>query len=218
MILEVEFFLNDLKTTIISHLICRIPAHRVILFANTPYFESMLNEDMKEVTIQEVSGDVLQALVNFCYTGEILLNKENLGEYRAAASSLKLVRIEKLCEEFYLRWLSFKNCLRLRAFADQNNLKKVKVEAETILMNKFQLVIQEKEFQDLQIDTLKWLLENDEIYVYSEEEVFNAIIRWIEFDEEQRKCNFGALVSLVRIQQIKQTVNKQRLFSITDNI
>jgi hypothetical protein len=95
-------------------------------------------------------------------------------------------------------------------------------ETETYLMNKFQLVTQGKEFQDLKIETLKLILENDEMYVYSEEEVFNAIIRWIEFDEEQRKCNFGALVSLVRVQQIKQTVNRlftvTGYFSITDNI
>lgn len=92
-----------MKATIISYLIYRIPAHRVILFANSRYFEALINEDMKEVAIQEVNGDMLEALISFCFTGKMSINKQNVGDIFAAASFMKMDQIKKLCEEFNMR-------------------------------------------------------------------------------------------------------------------
>lgn len=48
----------------------------MFLFANTPYFDAFLKDDMKEanqnvVTIQGVTGPILQPLISFGYTGKI---------------------------------------------------------------------------------------------------------------------------------------------------
>lgn len=162
------------------------------------------NQDV--VTIQGVNGDILQALISFCYTGKININKRNVDELLAAATSMEFMQIEKLCEKFYLRSLWHKTALGLWLLAEQYNLVELKAAAEAIIMKHFQILAHGKEFRELKVDTLKWLLQNDRIYVYSEEEVFNAVVRWIEFDEEQRNSCFVELVSLVRVQFINKMV------------
>lgn len=143
------------------------------------------------LTIEEVKGDILQVLIAFCYTGLISITTQNVDQIYAAALLIKFTRIQEFCVKFYLKY----------------NSEELQVKVDAVLLNKFQIVAQEEDYRNLNVDTLKWLLQNDNIYVYSEEEIFNALIRWIEFDEEKRKEHFSELLPLVRIQQVKQTVN-----------
>lgn len=63
-------------TLIAAHDGRRIPSHRVVLSGASPYFAAMFTGDLREareaeVTLQEMEGDSLYQLVQYCYTGEI---------------------------------------------------------------------------------------------------------------------------------------------------
>jgi hypothetical protein len=59
----------------------------------------------------------------------------------------------------------------------------------------------------MKVEALEFLLANDDLFVYSEEVVFNAIAKWIRHDEVMRKQQFSRLMHLVRFEQIKSSVS-----------
>lgn len=53
----------------------RVQAHRIVLSAASPYFAAMFTGSLREVneseiTLQEVDGDSLYQLIQYCYTGK----------------------------------------------------------------------------------------------------------------------------------------------------
>jgi hypothetical protein len=55
-----------------------IPAHRLVLSAGSEYFSAMFTSGLREaaqseVVLQDVDGDALWMLVNYCYTGIVVL-------------------------------------------------------------------------------------------------------------------------------------------------
>lgn len=56
----------------------RIPAHRLVLSAASDYFAAMFMNDVKEATMEEirmkdVDPDAMVAIVNYAYTGNLVL-------------------------------------------------------------------------------------------------------------------------------------------------
>ena len=61
----------------------KLPAHRVVLAATTPYFAMMFSNDFiesktAEVTISGVEANVVASIVRCCYTGAIDIDCENV--------------------------------------------------------------------------------------------------------------------------------------------
>lgn len=165
----------------------------------------MIEATKEEITIQGVSGDSLRALLTFCYTGEILLNEDNVDDIVGAASLMAMTSVERLCEKYYLQRLSRTNCLGLWQLAEQYVYDELKTSALAIALEEFVLVVDEEEFVLLKPETLERLLKSDSLYVHSEESVFNALVRWINHDKE-RQTFFEELMKLVRMNRMKPSV------------
>lgn len=77
----------------------------------------MLSDDTNEnddITIQEFDGDIRQALILYCYTGNIWIHDQNVKKILVANSLMKFIGIEKMCEAFCVDFLLRKNCLGYR--------------------------------------------------------------------------------------------------------
>lgn len=55
-----------------------------------------------EITINGVRGDILQLLADFCYSGQITVDNENVDEVVAAATLLQFNEVIEICAEQYL--------------------------------------------------------------------------------------------------------------------
>lgn len=64
------------------------------------------------------------------------------------------------------------------------------------------------EFLQLDADCLAALLKDDGINVTSEEEVFNALMRWVKYDYESHKPSLGTLSECVRFKHVSESVRK----------
>ncbi|PAV75433.1 hypothetical protein WR25_17823 [Diploscapter pachys] len=67
----------------------------------------------------------------------------------------------------------------------------------------FIAVSQSEEFVQLDINEVTQILEKDELYIDSEKDVLEAAIRWIRFDEANRKDYSARLLSCVRLPLLK---------------
>lgn len=68
----------------------KLKAHRNILSAASPFFCKLLQSDMKEnregvVRFEEISGSIMEDVLEFIYTGTVEVTSENAKELIAAA-------------------------------------------------------------------------------------------------------------------------------------
>jgi len=74
-----------------------------------------------EVTLQEVDGDALTVLVQYCYTGSIELREDTVETLLATACLLQLNSVVNACCNFLARQLHPTNCLGFAFFAEQQS-------------------------------------------------------------------------------------------------
>ncbi|XP_001948325.1 kelch-like protein 23 [Acyrthosiphon pisum] len=81
-----------------------IHGHKLILMSASPYFRIMFNSfeetDKDHVVIKGISSTILKLLINYIYSGEIILNEENVKDVLAAADLMKLFYIRIAYEKF----------------------------------------------------------------------------------------------------------------------
>lgn len=126
----------------------------------------------------------------------------------ASASAMQLVRVAKLCEKHCLRQLSPKNCVRAWLLADRYNFGELKKKAFNVVLDSFPMIVDCVEILQLEKGSLQQVLADDHLSVACEEDVFQALVRWVQFDEDNRKTHFAQLVrSVVRVKETKMEVN-----------
>ncbi|KHN75322.1 Kelch-like protein 8 [Toxocara canis] len=102
------------------------PAHRYVLAAAIPYFNSMFASDMREsrqqrISIQDIPASAFRQLLEFAYTSRVNINGENVQQLLYAASILQMDAVCSACQSFLTQYLTTANCLSIRHFAEQHN-------------------------------------------------------------------------------------------------
>lgn len=160
-----------------------------------------------ELSIKGVRGDILQQLIEYCYSGEISIDSASVGDVMKAASMLQFTEVQEHCTEFYSTVLSVLNCLDIWEFADVHNVRPLKALAKRVALENFAAVSMLEAFNRLGVEELTSLLKEDEANVTSEEEVLRALLRWIKYDVDNRKEFLGTLLPFIRYEFLKGSVS-----------
>lgn len=181
-----------------------IPAHRLVLSANCEYFAAMFTNSLREtfqeeIELKEVDGDALWTLVRYFYNGNIDLSEDNVETLLATASLLQLSSIVDACCQFLVKQLHPSNCLGIRRFADIHGCSNLLKTANTYTNDHFMEVIKNQEFLSLTPEDVATLLQSDDLNVFSEESVFDALLRWLENDPANRQKEASQLLAFVKL-------------------
>ncbi|KAL5012389.1 hypothetical protein ScPMuIL_010940 [Solemya velum] len=182
----------------------KIFAHRVILSACSPYFHAMFTGELAEsrqteVTIRDIDEGAMEVLIDFCYTSNITVEESNVQTLLPAACLLQLAEIQEVCCEFLKRQLDPSNCLGIRAFADTHACRDLLRIADKFTQHNFQDVMESEEFLLLPINQLVDIISSDELNVRSEEQVYNAVMGWVKYNIQERRCHLSTVVQHVRL-------------------
>lgn len=151
---------------------------------------------------------MLLLFLNYCYTNTININDANVDQVLSVASLLKFETVERKCIDHLMCGLNATNCLGIWLLTDKyQHLVERDIALEATL-DFFWIVIQHDDFVNLNVEPLTILLGHDDLNVYSEEDVFGAVQRWIDFDADKRKCEFERLFALVRVCHLQEAVNE----------
>ena len=160
---------------------------------------SLRESGESEVTLGDVSGDVLQAVVNYCYTGAIDIREDNVETLLATACLMQLHEVVEACSRFLAHQLHPSNCLGIAVFAEHQACTSLLQEANAYTSQNFMQVIRNQEFLQLTVDQMTSLLSNDDLNVTSEEHIFHALMSWIQHDPTTRKPLVGRLLAFVKL-------------------
>ena len=101
-----------------------LKAHRNVLSAGSPYFCRLLQSDMKEnregiIRFEEISGSVMEDVLEFIYTGTVQVTQENAEELIAAGNYLIMPCLKTLSGRFLEHEMSQMNCISTFYFAEK---------------------------------------------------------------------------------------------------
>ena len=180
-----------------------LSAHRVVLAANVPYFRAMLTSKMQEsgqrdITLMNVDGEGLKRILGFVYTGRLEITETSAQGILVTASLLGLPEIVSACERFIAKRLGTANCLGIAEFARLHNLEALSSTAETYSFKHFSSISAKEEFLSLSVERVEELVSSNDITITAEEDVYEAVTRWIRHDLDSRRGHAEQLYRHVR--------------------
>lgn len=162
-----------------------VGAHRLVLSAISPYFRSMFTGDLcesrqKVIKMENIEGDILATLVRFAYSSKLEINNVNVEGLLAASNLLQIKEVEKMCCDYLQAQLHSSNCLGIWALAEHHHCRELSAYTFKFILKHFSMVCQDEEFCCLSLKDVKIILNDPNLSINSEEEVFEAGLRWIE--------------------------------------
>ena len=181
------------------------PAHRCVLSAGSPYFRALFTSELKLresednlIQLTEVTCDAFTEVLQFIYSGKAKINSSNAQDLVIAADYLIIPSLKWKASLFLEESINVSNCLALESFASQYSCESLKQAAVTYSLENFVAVAKSSDFQSFELEKVKTLLSDDKINVPQEEEVYEAMIRWVKHEVESRGCFLPELLKCLR--------------------
>ncbi|XP_066492866.1 kelch-like protein 2 [Tiliqua scincoides] len=188
----------------------RFPCHRMLLAAINPYFRAMFSNSFREsqdgeVLLQDMDPSIVQVVVNYCYTEEIVLQPEMAQDLFVAASRLQILPLLESCSRFLLKHLSVENCLSLYELGYAHSDQALFEEAKALINVHFRRLSQEDEsFLSLTPSTLISIISLDSLVISSELIVYRAVWHWVMAQLSSRLPFLRNLLAHVRLPLLTQ--------------
>lgn len=115
------------------------------------------------------------------------------------ASFLQLTKVRDACADFLISKFYPQNVLGIRHFADSLGTIHLVTAADKYIHKNFTRVSESDEFLNLNFNDLIEIISKDEINVPTEENIFEACMRWVKFDETNRAMLLPNVLSKVRL-------------------
>ena len=190
--------------TLVSKDNSKFKAHRNVLSAASPYFDKLLQSNMKEnregiVRFEEISGSVLEDVLEFIYIGTVEVTQENAEELIAAGNYLIIPGLKTASGRFLEREMSHINCISTFYLAEKYECDELITNSRLFIHKNIVAVAKLDEFLLLQAKEIERWISSDEITVNEEADVFKIILDWVNYRKSERKTVFEELFGHVRL-------------------
>lgn len=158
--------------------------------------------------LEDVNGEILRIMIDFCYSGKIEINSDNVDVLLAASLKYKFTMIKKKCAEFLEQSLKSNplNCLASYSLAYWYNLDGLKKLSKQLLCTHFMKFRNHEKFLQLNFIQLFEVIRNDNLNVPREEDAFNTVMKWIDYDKISRKKYMVDLYKVIRFSLMEASV------------
>ena len=182
----------------------RFNAHRVVLSAASPFFYSALNSDMKEskeglIRLEDTSKIAIEQLLDYLYTGHLDVTEHNAFDLLKIADFLVIPSLKEVSSKFIIQSLSSSNCFMAYYLAVNYRCFELQEKARDFIYANFTRVVEHEDFLNLTINEVEEWISSDEIRVRGEEDVFEAIVKWVEQKGSGEREKFFELFRHVRL-------------------
>ena len=201
--------------TLITNKKNKIKAHRLVLSSFSKYFQALLGPNFgdgkqEEIEIPVPDESILNALINFAYSGRVDISTENVQDLLDGASYLDVEFVVKACSDFLKSAIDDKVCFGILQLADRYGLQELRQTAKNhVLRNFVTLSCENEEFLDLPTNLFIELIQDEGICVViegivpsvekREQAVLQAVLHYTKHDLPNRKEKLAKFLSHVRL-------------------
>lgn len=199
-----------------------LPVHRAVMSSCSEFFRSLFTNGLQEtlennVTIHGISLKMMETLIEYAYTKDVLITADNAEDIFVAADRFNVLGLLQDCIEFLAKELSPENCIGLHRFARFFNNKDLCDLCWVYIMSHFREVVEvSAEFVHLDHEDLLEIIANDTLGVQNEDEVYEAVIKWVEFSPRERKDDCNKLLGAVRFAYISEDCFRNKIVNRRD--
>ena len=181
-----------------------IPCHWIILSAASEYFHGMYRSGMKEsrtnvVPVTGIDSATLKTIIKYIYTAEIVITQENVQNLIQASDLFQFEGLKSKCESFMQERIDTSNTIGFYHFSQIYHLENLRKDAREVMLNKFSEVVAEEEFSHLSIANLIEYITDDELCVSNEDLVFESVMQWVKYNQDERAKFFSQIISNIRL-------------------
>ncbi|XP_068127299.1 kelch-like ECH-associated protein 1A [Hyperolius riggenbachi] len=180
------------------------PVHKIVLASCSSFFKAMFTNNFrecnaKEIIIKDICPFVLQRLIEFAYTSRITVGEKCVLHVLLAAMRYQMEDVSKACSDFLVKHLDPSNVIGISNFAKQIGCTELHEKGKEYINMHFSEVTQEEEFLNLNHCELLDLVSQESLNVLCETEVYNACVRWMQWDLKSRAQYFCMLLDAVQL-------------------
>lgn len=117
------------------------------------------------------------------------------------------------CCTFLEKQLDPTNAIGIANFAEQHGCQTLLNKANQYILQHFSQICQEDEFLQLSAMRLIALVRKDELNVQEEREVYNAVLKWVKYNEEARGPKMENILQAVRCQYLTPNFLKDQMIN-----
>uniref|UniRef100_A0A1I7Y3S5 BTB domain-containing protein n=1 Tax=Steinernema glaseri TaxID=37863 RepID=A0A1I7Y3S5_9BILA len=198
-------------------------AHRNILAACSPYFDSILvhNKVVKEkVVVNCQNPTVFELLLNYMYSGSVVIDRSSVAELLKLANNFLIVRLKNYCAEYLDRCTDAANCLSVKKLAAKYNMPALlKNATEFFELNLNKCLLESVDILEYDFSELKTIIEDPKHAGNIQADThLRLIARWVNSKTAQRESHFkellqGCDLSLVPGQTLENLLDYLPLFT-----
>lgn len=194
-----------------------IPCHQLILAACSPYFRELyFSEDGEEVgkrdvVLENLDPDIMEAIVNYMYSAEIDINDNNVQDILTVANRFQIPSVFTVCVNYLQKRLTKKNCLAVYRLGLMLNCHRLAVAARDYIADRFETVSKDEDFLGLAPHELFAIIGADALNVEKEELVFETLMRWIRKDKEKRAKSLEEAFECIRFRLLPEKYFKEKV-------
>ena len=181
-------------------------AHKAVLAAASPFFLTLLTSDMKEskeqlikIELEEATAGVMEDVLKYVYTGNVLVTKERAHNLFVTADYLLIPCLKSLAGNFLKAVVTIENCIFNYYFADKYQCLELKEKSREVINSSFSVVMETEDFLKLDMKQVMEWVSSDDITVGAEGEVFKGIVKWVSHKKSEREEAFPELLHQVRL-------------------
>ena len=203
-------------------------AYKVVLAAASPFFLSLLENDMRErkeqrieIRLEEATASVMEDVLQYIYTGNVSVTEESCHNLIATADYLLLPGLKTLAVEFLKEKVTVQNCVFNYYFASKYHCTELTEICCSVINLNFSDVLKTDDFLNLDMKQVMEWVSSDDINVRAEEEVFTGIVDWVSHNRSEREVCFPDLIRQVRLRSSSQDILLKKLVNedlVTTNI
>ncbi|XP_018412987.1 PREDICTED: kelch-like ECH-associated protein 1 [Nanorana parkeri] len=180
------------------------PAHKIVLASCSPFFRAMFTNNFrechaKEIIIKDMCPLVMERLIEFAYSSRITVGEKCVLHVLLAAMRYQMEDVSKACSDFLVKHLDPSNVIGISNFAEQIGCTELHEKGREYINNHFSEVTKEEEFLNLTHCELLDLVSQESLNVLCETEVYNACVRWMQWDVDKRAQYFNVLLNAVHL-------------------
>uniref|UniRef100_A0A3B3Y1Y5 BTB domain-containing protein n=1 Tax=Poecilia mexicana TaxID=48701 RepID=A0A3B3Y1Y5_9TELE len=195
--------------------------HQNVLASCSLYFKDLVKRssgetksgEMLELTMSNIGADVLELLLEFVYTGSLVIDSANAKTLLEAANKFQFNTFCKVCISFLEKQLTAANCLGVLAMAEAMSCTELHNMAKAFALQNFPEVAGQEEILSVSKEDLVAYLSNDSLNTKAEELVYETVIKWIKQDPSSRVQHLSELLAVVRL----PFIHPSYLLNVVDN-